>query len=191
MPAVSTHYITLGDTLFPFKETIRDSKGNPRDLANYTVTFKMEEQDGDSELAATSTGVTAHPTQTFTAEADDDYLTCNGHGLEDGDQIIVANSGGALPTGLSALTPYWPVNITPNKFQVATLPEGPAVNITADGTGTQTFYKKGEVQMDLAAAQVDTAGIYYGWFILTSSAETLHWPSGNNHIEIRIVAVGN
>jgi hypothetical protein len=191
MPAVSTHHVTLGDTLFPFKEVVRDENGNPRDLTAYTVTFKMELQDGTVELAATATGVTAHPTQAFTAEADDEYLTCRSHGLDEGDQIIVANSGGALPTGLAASTPYFAVNVTPNKFQVATLPQGAAINITADGTGTQTFYKVGQVQMDLAAANVDTAGIYYGWFILTASTETLHWPSGTNHIEIRVVPVGN
>lgn len=191
MTAVSTHRITIGDTLFPFKETLRDANGNPYDLSLYTVTFVLETYDGTSELAATTTGVTAHPTYTLTAEADDDYLTYNGHGLTEVDQIIVANSGGALPTGLSAATRYWPVNITENKFQLSTLPDGPPINITADGTGTNTFYRVGQVQMDLAAAQVDTAGVFYGWFILTSSTETLHWPSGDKHIEVRVVGLGN
>jgi hypothetical protein len=191
MPAIGTHTITLGDTLLPLNSVLKYGNGDPIDLSAYTVTFKMELSDGTVELAETATGVTAHPTQTFTAEADDEYLTCRNHGVKEGDQIIVANSGGALPTGLSASTPYFAVNVTPNKFQLATVPQGAAINITGDGTGTNTFYVVGSVQMDFAAANVDTAGVYYGWFILTSSTEKKHMPEGNWYYEIRVVAVGN
>lgn len=191
MPAVGIHTITVGDTLLPLNTVLRDGNGNPFDLASYTVKFEMETSGGTSELAATTTGVTKHPTQTFTAEADDDFITCNSHGIQEGDQIVVSNSGGALPTGLSASTRYWPKNITANRFQVAAYPDGPEINLTTDGTGTNTFYIVGSVQMDFDAAQVDTVGVYYGWFTLASGSEIKTLPEGDRWYEIRIVNKGN
>jgi hypothetical protein len=191
MPAIGTHTITLGDTLEPLNTVLRYGNGDPIDLSTATLTFEMELEAGTAELAETATGVTAHPTQTFTAEADDDYITCRNHGVQEGDQIVVANSGGALPTGLSASTPYFAVNVTPNKFQLATVPQGAAINLTTDGTGTNTFYVVGSAQMDFAATNVDTLGTYRGWFIRTISTEKKHHPEGNWWYEIRVVGVGN
>lgn len=170
---------------------LRWVNGDPIDLTAYTLNFKMELEDGTVELAATATGVTAHPTQTFTAEADDDYLTCNGHGVTVDDQIVVANSGGALPTGLAASTRYWPVNITPNRFQLAASPNGAAINLTTDGTGTNTFYIVGSAQMDFAATNVDPAQLQRGWWVLSSGGETKTLPEGDRWIEIAVVGVGN
>lgn len=191
MSAIGTHKITLGDTLMPLNTILLDGNGDPYDLANYTVRFQMEEEDGDSELATTTTGVTKHPTQTFTAEADDDYLTCNGHGLKANQQIVVANSGGALPTGLAASTRYFVRDVSPNKFRLSTLPDNEKVNLTTDGTGTNTFYVVGSVQMDFASANVDTAGVYRGWFTLDSGSELLTVPEGDRWYRIVVVNKGN
>ena len=190
MPSVGVHTITIGDTLLPLNSVLRQANGNPINLASYTVTFKMEEQDGDAELAETATGVTAHPTQTFTASATTDLLTCNDHGVEEGDQIIVASTT-TLPTGLAASTRYFAVEVNPNTFALATTPGAVKIDITGAGTGTHTFYIVGSVQMDFAAANVDTAGVYRGWFILTSSGEKKHMPEGDRFFEIRVVTVGN
>ena len=184
------HKRMLGDTLLPLNAKIV-LNGNPVNLPDYTVKFKIEQEDGTSVLAETATGVTAHPTQTFTAEADDDYLTCNGHGVKDGDQIIVANSGGALPTGLSASTRYWPINITANRFQLAAFDSGPAINLTTDGTGTNTFYIVGSVQYDFASGTVDEAGQFRGWFTITSGSEYHHFPSDEYGLPIEIKNLGN
>ena len=191
MAIAGVHTVTVGDTLDPLDVVLRDKNGNPYNLASYTVKVRMELVDGTEELAATATGVTAHPTQTFTAEADDEYLTCVGHGLTDGDQIIVANSGGALPTGLSASTRYWPINITENRFQVAAYPQGPAIALTADGTGTNTFYIVGSVRYTFAALNVDTAQTMRLWFTLTSGSDVLTEPKGDSWFEVRVVASGN
>lgn len=191
MGAIGTHTVTVGDTLLPLNAVLRHANGDPIDLSAYTVKAVMELSDGTSELAATETGVTVHPTQTFTAEADDEYLTCRAHGVEEGDQIIVANSGGALPTGLAASTPYFAINVTRNKFQLSTLPDGPAINITADGSGTNTFYVVGSVQFDFASTNVDTAQVQRFWFQLSSGAELKHLPEGDRWIEVRVVGLGN
>jgi hypothetical protein len=188
MPSIGVHRITIGDTLIPLNTVLRNGNGDPYDLSAYTVAFKMELESGTSELAETSKGVTAHPTQTFTA-ASTGLATCNGHGVQEGDQIIVATAG-TLPSGLAAATRYFAVNVTPNAFGLATVPGGATV-IAGAGTGTHTFYIVGSVQMDFAAANVDTAGTYYGWFTLTSSAEKKTLPEGDRWYEIRVVAAGN
>ena len=191
MPAVAVFTVTKDDTLIPINAVLHWGNGDPVELSSYTVKFLTETEAGVSDLAATTTGVTAHPTQTFTASTTTDLLTCNGHGVKEGDQIIVANSGGALPTGLSASTRYWAVNVTANAFGLATLPDGPLIDITGAGSGTNTFYIVGSVQMDLPAAAVDTAGTYRAWFTLTSGAETKYMPEGDRWIELRVVEAGN
>jgi hypothetical protein len=188
MAHIGVHRITIGDTLVPLNTVLRTGNGDPYDVSAYTVAFKMELSDGTVELAETSTGVTAHPTQTFTA-ASTGLATCNGHGVQENDQIVVATNG-TLPSGLAAATRYFPVNITPNSFGLAALPGGITV-IAGAGAGTHTFYVVGSVQMDFAAANVDTAGTYYGWFTLTGSAEKKTLPEGDRWYEIRVVAAGN
>jgi hypothetical protein len=55
----------------------------------------------------------------------------------------VANSGGALPTGIAAATDYWVIRVSANTFKFATTLAnalaGTGINLTADGTGTQTL----------------------------------------------------
>lgn len=191
MAIAGVHTVTVGDTGDPLDVVLLDKNGNPYNLASYTVKVRMELVDGTEELAATQTGVTVHPTQTFTAEADDEYLTCVSHGLQDGDQIIVANSGGALPTGLSASTRYWPIQITPNRFQVAAYPQGPAISLTTDGTGTNTFYIVGSARYTFASTNVDTAQTMRLWFQLISGSDVLTEPKGDSWFEVRVVAAGN
>jgi hypothetical protein len=184
------HKRIINNTLLPLNAIIT-LNGSPVDLSVYTVKFLMETDSGTSVLSETATGVTAHPTQTFTASTTTELLTCVGHGVQEGDQIIGANSGGALPTGLSASTRYYAVQVTPNAFSLATLPGGAAIDITAAGSGTNTFYIVGSVQYDFAAATVDEAGLFRGWFTITSSTEYHHFPSDEYGIPIEIKAVGN
>lgn len=59
------------------------------------------------------------------------------HGLATTDVItFVPTEGGALPTGISAFTPYYPVPITADLIRVATTPNGTPIASWADaGTG--------------------------------------------------------
>ncbi len=79
---------------------------------------------------------------TFTADFTTDFITNNTHGRSNGDVITVSNSGGALPAGLTANTPYYVINKTANTFQVSLTAGGVAVDITDNGTGTQTYAVK-------------------------------------------------
>jgi hypothetical protein len=76
-----------------------------------------------------------HGTETFTAVA---------HGLETGDgPFRVVNSGGALPTGISAGTDYWIIYVDADNFMLATsladAYAGTEVTISDNGTGTHTI----------------------------------------------------
>lgn len=82
---------------------------------------------------------TAVPAAAFTASATTDALTSNGHGLANGDQVVVSNSGGGLPGGLATSTIYYVISTATNTFQLATAPSGSAINLTSAGTGTHTF----------------------------------------------------
>jgi hypothetical protein len=182
------HKRIVGDTLLPLNALIT-LNGDPVDLSAYTVKFQMETDLGVSVIAETNTGITTHPTQAFTA-ASTGLATCNSHGVKEGDQIVVANSGGALPTGLAAGTRYFAVQVNPNTFGLAATPGGTTV-ITAAGTGTNTFYIVGSVQYVFLSASVATAGNYRGWFTTVSGSSEASYPDDELGIPIEIVNRGN
>jgi hypothetical protein len=183
------HKRIVGDTLLPLNALIT-LNGDPVDLSAYTVKFQMETDAGVSVLSETNTGTTVHPTQAFTADATTNLLTCNGHGVKQDDQIIVASSG-TLPTGLAASTRYFAVQVGANAFSLATTAGGAAIDITGAGTGTLTFYIVGSVQYVFLAASVATAGEYRGWFTTVSGSSEASYPDDEYGIPIEIVSRGN
>lgn len=78
----------------------------------------------------------------FTADSTTDKLTATAHKIHNGQALQVSNSGGALPGGLSATTTYWAIYVDANTFKLATsyanAVAGTAIDITSNGTGTQT-----------------------------------------------------
>lgn len=84
------------------------------------------------------------PSFVFTASSVTDKLTATDHGLLTGDgPVQVSNSGGALPTGLAAVTNYWAIVVDTNNVKLATsftnAIAGIAIDLTTNGTGTQTL----------------------------------------------------
>lgn len=79
--------------------------------------------------------------KTFTADDDTDTMTCASHGLEDGDIVQVANTGGALPAPLVVSTNYYVVNAESGTFQLSLTAGGDPIDLTTDGTGTSKFYR--------------------------------------------------
>lgn len=77
---------------------------------------------------------------TPTADASTDTFTLASHGLSNNAPIYFTNSGGALPSGVSALTKYYVIGATTNTFQISTTVGGAAVNFTTNGTGTHSVY---------------------------------------------------
>jgi hypothetical protein len=72
----------------------------------------------------------------------DDTFSLTDHGLVTG-LVGQFTTSGALPTGISAATNYFIIRVDANTFKVATslanAQAGTAVDITAAGTGSQTF----------------------------------------------------
>jgi hypothetical protein len=76
----------------------------------------------------------------FTADSTTDVITKNSHGLLSGDKIMVFNSAGALPGGLSEYTTYFVRDVTTNTFKLAATSAGAAIDLTTNGTGVNSYY---------------------------------------------------
>ncbi len=92
---------------------------------------------------ATTTLFHAAYTSTFTADAGTDIMTSSATVPITGIAVTVSNSGGALPTGLSASTNYFIINVSSTTFKLATTLAnafaGTAIDITGAGSGTNTI----------------------------------------------------
>lgn len=71
-----------------------------------------------------------------------DVVTSALHGLLNNDIIRLTNSGGSLPTNLSALTTYYVINSTANTFKLSLTQNGLPVDFTTDGTGTNRVHNQ-------------------------------------------------
>ncbi len=96
--------------------------------------------------------------QPFTADAGTDTITATGHGYNNGDLVWLTNTGGALPAGLSADTPYYVVGATTDTLQMSLTSGGSARDITGAGTGTHFL---GEVPTDIRHAILLMVGELY------------------------------
>lgn len=182
------HTVYAGDTLTPFGTTLVQS-GNPTDLSGKTV--KVSATDRASKgvvIVETSSNVTAHPTYTFTADATADRIKCVGHTVREGEQVVFSNSGGALPTGLSASTRYFARDVQKNSFKVSEYEGTAAIDITGAGTGTHSFYVVGQVQYDWQTADVSTVRGLWLQFKVYDGSECDTFPNDTEGIQINIVS---
>ena len=108
-----------------------EEAGTPLSMTTYEALY---------DVVGITYGKNTGTTCTFTASTD--VVAAAGHGLLNGDVTMFSNSGGALPTGLSAATKYFVVNKNTNDFQIALTRGGAAVNFTSDGTGTSKFHNQ-------------------------------------------------
>ena len=83
--------------------------------------------------------------QTFTVTiASPAVVTCNNHGLRNGDVVILTTTG-ALPTNLTAspttaATQYFVINASTNTFNLSTTLNGTAINTSGSQSGTHTLH---------------------------------------------------
>lgn len=149
------------DTFYLYSLIWNLTSGNPNLAQIYDSSGTITTRGGtpnadfaaDKQLALTKTlgrvlagvnPITA--SQAFTADAATDRLTVSSVAdLSIGTPIIVANSGGTLPGGLSANIVYYVTNISGVTFQIAASLEfayagTPIIDITSAGSGTSTLY---------------------------------------------------
>jgi len=107
---------------------------------------------------------------TVTVDHTTDVFTYNGTvPLEVNTCITFTNSGGALPAGLSANTPYYIKTVpTPTTFTISAVSAGGAQKLVTDnGTGTQTFST-----INMGTPKFFTKGLYdnyYNFYFLGDS----------------------
>lgn len=94
--------------------------------------------------ATTILGTVSDPTAfdtvvTFTADATTDMLSVVGTPLINGNGVRVSNSGGALPAPLVANTTYFVCDKTGNTFKLSATYGGAAIDLTTNGTGTNSI----------------------------------------------------
>lgn len=109
-----------------------------------TVTARTAGTGGNS-IATTETMTNgAFGAGTLGSGAAGEVVTLNGHGFVTGQgPFVLSNSGGALPTGLSASQLYYVIVLSANTFQLATSREaamaGSFVPFSTNGTGTNSI----------------------------------------------------
>lgn len=113
---------------------VDDVSGVPRIMPAYGESWPST-RDVTNAVVVTYSAGWAVP---VSADADTDTLTGTGHGLDDDEEVQLYNSGGTLPAGLSASTPYYVLNGDTNTLQLALSAGGEAVDITGTGSG-QSF----------------------------------------------------
>lgn len=128
---------------------------------NFTAAFEalvvadttfVAEADDDT---ITTANALVNPDDDFTADNTTEIFTAVAHGLLTGDgPFQVSNSGGALPTGLLALTDYWIIKIDADTFYLATSRAnalaGTHLSISTNGTGIQTISDTAETRRVVA-----------------------------------------
>lgn len=98
------------------------------------ILMGLDSNDTSTETAAAEPDKTSTVTITIASPG---VVTWTGHTLQNGNQVILTTSG-ALPTGLTAGTPYYVVNQATNTFQLSATPGGSAIVTTGTQSGTHT-----------------------------------------------------
>lgn len=105
---------------------------------------------------------------TVDATLSNDALFSRGHGMSDGDRVMLFNVfAEALPTGLTEGTIYYVVQSTTDSFKVSTTAGGSAVDITALGGGeffwqrlvAEVFGAQGQITAAAGALVLDLTGV--------------------------------
>lgn len=124
-----------------------NTPGHPFQAAYVVTSTALQSGDTMPEMVGMPVRVTGsngqqNVTITSVTNASDLFTVSGGHGLVQGQKIRFTNSGGGLPSGISAGVDYWVIYINSTTFKVASTPfaatAGTPVNLTTDGTGTQT-----------------------------------------------------
>ncbi len=130
--------------------TVAAANGSARVApANFTAgTYLDLDDEGDrARLIWSGTAWAVKGTGTATRGGE---LTSVGHGLATGDGPFYIAATVTIPTGLAALTPYWFIRLTADKFLLASSEDNAngliPVNVTAAGAGTITLTRLIDVE---------------------------------------------
>lgn len=77
--------------------------------------------------------------QSCSFDGDTDYITCVGHGFENGDTIIFYDTGSTIPSALNKTSIYYVRNKTTDTFQVSYLPASAIIDFANDDVGSNSL----------------------------------------------------
>lgn len=158
--SVTVQFGELGE-----REIVAQGEVSVKSTAGNTAQVSAWLEHGGAKIDVGSNGGTV-----FTA-ATTDTITSAGHGLSNGDVLLLTTSD-TLPAGLSADTPYYVINSATDTFQLSTTSGGSAVDITDTGTGTHKWHKPTATvtlrehgsSADLFSLSMDAADLINGVF---------------------------
>lgn len=110
------------------------------------------------------------PSQAFTADSSTDTITSSTHLRRDGALVRVSNAGGALPSPLATATTYFVRDFTANTFKLSATLGGAAIDLSTNGTGTQTVTSndwQNPAPVPVSGATTKWAGFYQDGFTIT------------------------
>lgn len=90
-------------------------------------------------ILVTNNNLATGPAKTFTAVAATDVITAVGNQFPDGHKVRVSNTGGALPAPLLVDTDYFIRDKVGDTFKLAATLGGAVIDLTTDGTGTNSI----------------------------------------------------
>ena len=161
--------------------------GQPYDWAGKTASTVLEAEDGTAVVEAGIT--TAHPTQTVTLDSTNNWIKCNRHGMQLGDQVRFTTSGSLSGTGLDTTLDYIVVETTPFWFRVALTPNTVGITIAGAGSGAHTVTIVGSIQYAYDPTEVQA--LKRIWFKSTSGGKDTHFPAAKQGATVDIQALGN
>lgn len=127
-------------------------------------------------------------------------VTCERHGLDDGDIIQITTSG-TLPTGLAVATNYYVRNSTDSQFNLSLAPAGPLTNTTGAQSGTHQFVPdptgvRENLELTIASNDLtffDQGQVYLKrqeLYYLAPTSEIVNVGPGNRYFELKQSAGG-
>lgn len=145
------------------------------------------------EIQAMLSRLSAPQTVTFTNATNKVNWTANT--LADGDRVVFQCVGGTLAAGLSPNTIYYVKARAASDFEVALSPGGATVDITGDGTGTQSLLVfDGEIGSSgerLASTLVVGTGVgLQGTLPITFKLQGLDASTGQRYVHLRNIVRG-
>lgn len=155
------------------------------DPANWTLGQVAETGDDVIlEQGATNIRYGLRQIQAFTADnTTNTFATAEEHHFALDQKVRVSNSGGALPTGLSAGTDYYISSPEASSFQLSATRGGSAVSISDDGSGTHT------VAVELQS--LTHMSRYTGQLGLPARNENDYYEYRQRELKIGLLASGN
>jgi hypothetical protein len=122
--------------------------------------FNLAIESGDTwswfMRTATTQALVVAATTITTVDNTTDKFTEVGHGLSNGDRIII--DGTVIPAGLSNTIMYYVVGVSGNDFQVSLTSGGAAVDFTTNGTAVT--FKKWVDERTVSGTQIDAGEVY-------------------------------